>query len=304
MENNLHPRTAYETISNKKGLMELQFIRTTSELLKEAINGDLTDVASMKQELSLIEDSNLRAHQVGDNWFFGAYPIGSKKETGISQDSRRIHALARRWYLEQRIKIIEKNVSSLQKVMDTVDSAAYEARVCAKLNRWEKAGLDVYQIIFSKEQNEWINQAYSPNPYYQSNLKYKTNQGVPVRSKSESLFGSFIESFGVPFRSDDLVRIHSDAYGNRPFRESYFADFKIPNLCGGITIHEHLGAFHLDDYAENALKRLNDYNSFSLYELSDRQVKPEEITWSFESDLHDSIRMRRLIRKILLPGTC
>lgn len=302
MVNNLHPRTARETINNKKGLLELQFLRTTSELLKEAIEGDLADLESMKQELSFIENANLRTHKIAGIWYFGACPIGEKREIGISKDSQRIHELARRWYLNQRIDVIEKNVQRLQRVLNTADSAAFEARVCMKLDRWEKAGLDLYGIIFTPEQNEWINQLYSPNPFYQSDLKYKTNLGVPVRSKSESLFGSFIESYGLPFRSDDLVRIHADAFGARPFKESYFADFKIPNLCGGITIHEHLGAFHREGYAENAIQRLNDYNTFTIYELPGRPVTQDEITWSFENDLYDTEKMQRLLKKILLPG--
>ena len=117
--------------------------------------------------------------------------------------------------------------------------------------------------------------------------------GLPAREA--------LEAIGLPYRSDDLVTIHSE-FDDAPFRDNYFADFKIPNFCGGITIHEHLGALHLKDYPDNSLKRLNDYHNFSIYELPDRPVKHSEITWSFEPDIRDPKLLRSVIRRILLPS--
>ena len=122
-----------------------------------------------------------------------------------------------------------------------------------------------------------------------------------MRSKSETIIGNYFESIGLPYRSDDVVTIYSGHTSERPFRDTYFADFKTPNLLGGITIHEHFGAFQIEKYPDNALKRLNDYRNFDVYELDYRPVKPEEFTWSLEADLQDSVSFRRLVRRILLP---
>ena len=122
-----------------------------------------------------------------------------------------------------------------------------------------------------------------------------------MRSKSEAIIGTSLEAIGLPYRSDDLVTIISDGKSGKPFKDTYFADFKVPNFLGGITVHEHFGAFQMDKYAGNALQRLNDYHSFTVIELEGRPVEDNEFTWSFESDIRNAISIRGLIRKLLLP---
>ena len=197
---------------------------------------------------------------------------------------------------------MENNVRRLQKVLDISDGLRDDRTIKKKLERYADAGLDLSRIIFTKEQNEWIDQTFTPNPYHPEDLRYPTAGGIFTRSKSEAFIGSTLEGLGLPYRSDDLVTIIYDPRGNKPFRDTYFADFKVPNLLGGITVHEHLGAFQMESYSENALKRLNDYHNFTICELSGRPVKTDEFTWSFESDLRSEKMTTRLIRKILLPG--
>ncbi len=122
-----------------------------------------------------------------------------------------------------------------------------------------------------------------------------------LRSKSEAKIASSIESIGLPYRHDDIVRIYSKVPGTTPYHGTYFADFKLPNLLGGITVHEHFGAFQIENYADNSLQRLNDYHAFEIYELPGRPVLDSEFTFSFESDLATTESIRRLIVKMLLP---
>ena len=184
--------------------------------------------------------------------------------------------------------------------------------ICTSVNdavlqsaRYADIGLDITRIIFTKEQNEWIDAPYTPNPYNVDSLKYETIGKLPVRSSSEREIGNMFEDIGLPYRSDDLVRIiRNDEHQGTPFRNTYFADFKVPNLLGGITVHEHLGAFHLENYSDNALQRLNDYHNFTVVELPGRPVGKNELTWSFESDLQGDENLKRLIARLLLPGIC
>ena len=309
MKKNVALRTARDTIVNPAGMAQIELLRITSGLIRTAASRDAAESKAIRKELSVMEASRLHIRKAEKGFRFAAYPEEPSarqragkdtREIGISQDQARVHMLARRAYLLQRLSMIENNQRRLQKILSSCDSARSELRLQKDLKRYCEAGLDLSRILFTKEQNEWIDRPYSPNPYYKESLKQNTKHGVPVRSLSEATLGSFLESVGLPFRTDDLVEIHSE-YGVQPFRENYFADFKVPNLCGGITIHEHLGALHLQDYPDNSLKRLNDYHNHVVYELPGRQVKHSEFTWSFEYDLVDTGSMEALLRRMLLP---
>lgn len=300
MTNPARPRTARDSIINPSGLIQAEFLRVSDTLLTNALRRDTADIAAVKQELALLPGGSLHIHKSRTGFSFGECGENSPREVGITSDPVRIHHLARRAYLQSRIRMLERNTRRLHKMLASCEEARAAQRLRAKLQRDVDAGLDLARILFTEEQNEWLDEPYSPNPYYPENLVHRTTGGIPVRSKSEAKLGSFAESVGLPFRSDDLVTIRAE-HGGHPARDNYYADFKFPNFCGGITIHEHLGAFHLDAYADNALKRLNDYHNFAVFELSGIPVQHEEITWSFEHDLYTSEALHTLLRRILFP---
>lgn len=297
----VHLRTARDSIQNNSGLMQFNFLTLLRDLIEEIIAVNSKQLESLKQEISLMENENLHIHHRGKQFHFSAYDNKTKQRFSITSENDRIYRLARRGHLENEAKAIESNTSRLIKALDATEWAHHEIRVSRKLNRYAQANLDLSRILFTKEQNEWIDIPYSPNPFHPENLMYQTDGGILMRSKSEAKIGSYFERIGFPYRSDDLVVIHGGQAGERSFRDNYFADFKFPNLLGGITIHEHFGAFQIDKYADNALRRLNDYRSFQVFELPYRPVKAEEFTWSLEADIKDEALFRRMIRQILFP---
>ena len=301
--NKIHSRSARESIRNDIQLTQINLLRITTEMIRDLIQTDQQQVAAMKQELALIENGNLWIHHRKERFHYSCCDLDTGKVSGITGDLDRIHSLARRTFLENRIAAIEASTRRLDRVLQATEVLRYEERFRKKMKKYSHASLDLSRILFTKEQNEWIDAFYTPNPFHQENLKYPTNGGILMRSNSEAWFGTALEQVGLPYRFDDLVVIHNDHRTDRPHRDTYFADFKIPNLIGGITIPAHFGAFQLEQYADNALYRLNDYRSFSVSELPSRTVSPEEFTWSLEADLHDEKVFRRLIQRILLPRT-
>ena len=298
----VRPRSARETIVHREGLAGLFLVRTTTELMKDAIREDRAEIDRMKMELSLIEDCSLYAFRSEPGFCFKSYDRKTKKSTGITEDMTRVHRLARRSYLEARIRFIEKTASRFEAIIEELEYVQKQCIKKARLNRFNQAGLDLTKILFTKEQNEWIDEVYTPDPYHRESLRVPTSGGILTRSNSEARIGSNLEAIGLPYRNDDLVEIIAGPGGARPYRDTYFADFKVPNLNGGITIHEHLGAFQIDGYSTNALKRLNDYHDFSVYELPGRRVEGNEFTWSFEGDLRNQEKINQVIRRMLLPG--
>lgn len=294
-------RTARATITNPSGLLQLKFLRITTDVMKQERIACKSDIISMKQELALLEDARLHIRKKDDKRYFTCIPKDKTNEIAITQDPDRVLELARREYLEKEIKISEKRLKWLDRIADSAECAKEEQRLLARLQRFDDAHLDLCRILFTREQNEWIDAPYTPNPYYQEFLKEPTDGGLLTRSKSEANIGSWAESVGLPYRYDDIVRIKQGNCPDPPNRWSYFADFKFPNFCAGITINEHFGSFHKRGYADNGLERLNDYHNHTVIELPDQPVRYNEFTWSFESDLRNPDHFRDLIRRILLP---
>lgn len=304
MTANPHVKSAMDTVSDSSGLAGLAFLRLTAELTEKLLSTECNDIKTMKQELALLEQGGLYIRKRSTKFLFSKKNRQNGKETCINNDNELIYALARRSFLEERLRETEYRILQLRKLVDRITDADYDWKLRKKLSRFADSSLDLTQIIFTKEQREWINEPFTPNPFYRDNLTCATKGNVLMRSKSEVMIGNALEAIGVPYRYDDLVRIETEPSGRpsrRPFRDNYFADFKIPNLIGGITIHEHLGAFQMDNYSINALERLNDYHNFTIYELPGRPVRNEEITWSFEGDITNPQLLRKLIRHMLLP---
>ena len=300
--NKAHARTARDSIINKSGLLQIDFLRMTSDSIRTLLKADEAEVKAMQQELALIREGSLCISKRGEGFRFNRYDKRSQETHSITKDANQIYDLARRAFLENRIKAIEENRRRLSAVLEKADGARHEIMLQKKLGKSAAAGLDLSRILFTKEQNEWIDTPYTPNPFHPEDLKYPTTGGILTRSKSESTIGSRLELIGLPYRFDDLVIIYNERTGDRPFRENYFSDFKVPNFAGGITVHEHFGAFQMEKYPDNSLKRLNDYRNFEVRELPSRIVLPEEFTWSLEADLRDPVLFQRIINRMLLPS--
>ncbi len=296
----LKARTAGSTIINHTGLLETDMLHVVSELLESVLKTYEQTNDNIRQELALIDDKLLHIYEKPNKFYFYSVPKGSRKRTSLS-DMKQVYKLARRAYLEERLSALDIEIKKLRRRLNDAAAMQHELKRERLLNRFDYAGLDLCQILFTKEQNEWINEVFSPNPYKPEGYRYQTDGGVWVRSKSEAKIGSALEAIGWPYRNDDFVRIITDGPADIPFRDSYYADFKVPNLLGGITIHEHLGAFQMDTYADNGLRRLNDYHNFTVVEIPERPVTSSEFTWSFESDVVGKGSLNSLIRKMLLP---
>lgn len=297
-----HARTAADNVIRRTSIEQIGFLRMTSELLEEAMAHDEAQLRSMKQELSLIDDAGIQVRPKKTYVQFIRYDRKTKKQNGITRNQDLVYSLARRSFLEQRINLIENSRSHFQQALDATRDAIEQANWEIEFRKFSDAGLDLARILFTPEQLEWINTPYSPNPHHPEDLKHPTPGGLITRSKSEASLGSIAEELGLPFRYDDFTRILYDPLGDSPSRDSVYSDYKFPNLCGGITIHEHPGAFQVNRYGDNALMRLNDYHNFEVMELPGRPVSHDEFTWSFECDLQDQKQLRKLFRRILLPG--
>lgn len=200
------------------------------------------------------------------------WKASGKKQQGITKDKEKIYSLARLKYLRLRLSDLQ-NLNE-EKWRDSLDGL---------IDSFEQAGLDLARIIFTKAQYEWAASPQSENPLYRENLKYKTTNGVLVRSKSEQVIGNILELLRVPYRYEPKMLI-----GNRVF----YPDFVIMTTDGRKLILEHLGLMNSEPYVRNIVEKLVAY-------AADGWLPGKNVFFSFESDTRDPEKIKSIVYDIL-----
>ena len=299
-EFNRHPglksRTARESIVAPLDLDFVDCALIRSESIGRMLMADRHSLELCRMELSRLDNHSLYIRRRHVKYYY--YKSGDRKhgETSIISDPPKIDELARRKYLERQIEQLEVNCKRLTAAVSIYDYQRNKVGKRKTLEKQQESGYDLTKLLFTDEQNRWIDSPYTPNPYHQENLRFKTKGGIYMRSKSEAFIGSAIEDKGLPYRSDDIVRISGIDFSDPSaiYEKTYFADFKIPNLRGGISVNEHFGAFNIRGYSENAITRINDYRRYHLF-------RREEIFWTLDSDIEDPEILDQIIKNMLLP---
>ena len=132
--------------------------------------------------------------------------------------------------------------------------------------------------VHDKSVEQWKKEPFSTNPSYPENLKFKTNAGTLVRSKSELLIAMTLEKYGVPYRYECLLETPSGPC---------FPDFTIMHpRTHKIFLWEHFGLMDNSSYAANAGTKVCTYlqmgyvpgDTFLMtYETSNRPLDLQEV---------------------------
>lgn len=194
------------------------------------------------------------------------------KQRGITLNQNKIYSLARLKYLRLRFNGLRNiNEDRWKNMLDSL------------IESFEKANLELSRILLTKEQYEWALSPQSENPLYRENLKYKTTNGVLVRSKSEQAIGNMLELLGVPYRYEPEMIL-----GSRVF----YPDFVIMTTDGRKIILEHLGRMDIEAYAKSVTEKLMVY-------ASNGWLPGRNVFFSFESDTQDPEKIKSIIYDIL-----
>ena len=142
--NNVHARTARDSIINNSGLLQIAFLRMTSDSIRILLKADEEEVKAMQQELALLREGSLCISKRGEGFRFNRYDKQSQETHSITKDSNQIYDLARRAYLENRHR--------LSAVLENTEGARHDLLLQKKLGKFAAAGLDLSRILFTKEQ--------------------------------------------------------------------------------------------------------------------------------------------------------
>lgn len=194
------------------------------------------------------------------------------KQQGLTKNINKIYSLARKMYL--RVFLSEIRILNCSEWIASIDKL---------LQSFSAAGLDIMRIILTNAQYEWASHPQSQKTNRLEELKYKTNGGIYVRSKSEQFIGNILEELGIPYRYEPALRI-----GNRVLHP----DFVIMTVDNRKIILEHFGRMDLEEYVSAAIDRLAAYNYHNL-------LIGRDVFISFESDIKSREDLMPIIYQIM-----
>lgn len=159
----------------------------------------------------------------------------------------------------------EGKMSSLEK--ETKKEIARLERMIKKIDEFKEQapqGCLVRPLLDEKAEiiKRWQEENYEKNNAYSENLRYETEQGELVRSKSEVIIANLL----YRHREDILYKYE------RPLSvvvagvsKTIYPDFTILNLhTGKITYWEHAGLMDDVNYANDFVRKVNTYTSNNL----------------------------------------
>ena len=181
--------------------------------------------------------------------------IINRKITGITKNPNLIYRLARRQFLVLQIPLIKQILAEGWTSSTTAAINGKCAEIDALLTKYERAGLDINQIVMTPNQQIWNADRHSKKREYQEGLIYPTTGRVLMRSKSEQAIGNLLERLHIPYRYEPRLRINNI---------DYHPDFIIMLPTDKLVILEHVGRMDLADYNKAFISRLQSYNSSNL----------------------------------------
>lgn len=116
--------------------------------------------------------------------------------------------------------------------------------------------LSSYLSSPTQELIDWMNAPYERNPKYPEQLIFRTNSPYFVRSKSESLIFTALQSNKIPFRYECALTLGEI---------TLYPDFTIRHPKTGETFYwEHFGKMDDTGYCRNACSKLDLFTAHGI----------------------------------------
>lgn len=205
-----------------------------------------------------------------------------KKDVGIAHNEALIQKLCRKKFVTARIKQLKHNISILSTSLDDFDFTTPQELI----ENFPVAYQGLPKAYFYHPSiKPWMEKSFQSNTYpIESGYSY-SNNGIPLRSKSETFIANMLEKYGLPYQYDVAIKLGD---------KKIYPDFLIKNPYNGNTmIWEHFGALHDAEYEKKMDEKMAHYLDSSL-------IPQETIIYTFESDVKRPERLQYLIEKFML----
>jgi len=214
----------------------------------------------------------------------GAYytHVDKGKEIGITDNTDDIRLLCRKKSILIQKKQLKNNMSILAHPVSKLIEDTPEEIISSLPSSYQGLPKDYF---YHSEIKSWLEAPYKKNPYQKENLVFTSNNGVPLRSKSEVLIANQLEHLVIPYRYEAALTL-----GNKEI----YPDFTIKNPYNGkIIIWEHFGALHEEDYVKRMYTRMKMYRDHNYHLF-------ENIIYTFEPDVEKPKHLINLIKRLIL----
>ncbi len=243
-----------------------------------------SEMVNLRKELKTYHGGTLYIKRYKAYTIFTEYYSG--KEKSIGKNIKRIHMLARRKYILSLLKCIESNYMFLKKLSRDIKICNYTNKIDSLLNSYISSGLDMDKILFSRHQQQWLNQPYERNPAYPEELKFKTTNDKLMRTKSELLIANRLEHYNIPYLPEMPLWF---SYNLRP----KYPDFTILKHDGSTIIWEHMGRMDKEDYFIKNSRKIIEYRQNGYSQNTNLII-------TFEEDIREPGMIDHIIESRLL----
>ncbi len=238
--------------------------KNTSIIIKEAKE----EIRKLESMIKVVDEFQrdepqgcLKCQKRGENtYFYQQYLNESTKQWDRKyikkEDFSLARNLAQKHYYTAIKPILEKNLKELKNLIKQYHPEKID-KIYDDLST-ERKNL-IRPLQNSKEEiiRKWFEEDYEKNNFYPENLRYETEQGGFVRSKSEVIIANIL----YQHRKDILYKYE------RPLNmvidgknRIIYPDFTILNIhTGRVTYWEHAGRMDDPNYANNFVKKVNAY---------------------------------------------
>lgn len=225
------------------------------DILTERYNVLSDTVERLKTELESFPEGRVYVKHQDNRYYY--YQVNGDDEKYISKkDADTIRALVQKSYVSDVIRASECERDLIKSILDGYCAVTPEDVFNDLPDERKRYASPVY--FGHRFADNWANEQYDRSPVTGG---YITMKGDKVRSKSEVIIADRLWLNGIPYRYECPLMVNG---------KIIHPDFTVLRLSDNKLIyHEHCGMADKNDYAENMVIRINDYNKEGIY-LGDR----------------------------------
>ena len=175
-----------------------------------------------------------------------------KKKRYISpKNNKLISSLAQKSYDQMLLKELHKQETQIKKALSLLPSQNIST-IYENLDPRRKSLVTPHFLTDEQYVERWLSVKYEGKPGYDDDLKYTTDRGEKVRSKSEKIIADKLYALGIPYRYE--YPVHIKGYG------TVYIDFVILDVKSRKEIYyEHFGKMDDPEYINRNLPKLQSY---------------------------------------------